>query len=367
MSVFRKTFLNEAYYCGVSAPGSDFASEIAVLVDEVLAAAPAGHEPVWFRFHLSDIANQEEILENVLARKGIAGAVASVGQAPLCGARAGVEAWSFSGAQVTRPQQNMTCVETGRSTLLFFNTPVLAARGSGPQMTEEFAAAEKIIAARGGSIAENLQRTWIYCRDIDNNYAGLVEARRNFFSRRDLVPETHFIASTGIEGSSHPHDRLVRMDSLALFGHRREQIRYLHAPEHLSPTHIYGVTFERGTRIVFGDRSHLYISGTASIDREGKVVHERDVVRQSRRLLENVEALLRAGDATFDDLCQAVIYLRDPADYPQVKAVFDGILPAKTPRLFVRGSVCRPTWLVEMDAIAVSAAGDASFAPLAAE
>lgn len=366
MSVFCKTFLNEAYFCGVSAPGSDFSSEAETLIDEVLAAVPRGHEPVWFRFHLSDVANQEALLKRALEKKGVAGAVACVGQAPLCGAHAGVEAWSVAGARISRGE-NMTCVETGCNTLLFFNTPVLAAHGSGPQMAEEFSAAEKIIAARGGSIEENLQRTWIYCRDIDNNYADLVKARRDFFSQRGLVPETHFIASTGIEGSAHPHNRLVRMDSLALFGHRREQIRYLHAPEHLSPTHIYGVTFERGTRIVFGDRSHIYISGTASIDKDGRVVHERDVVRQSRRLLENVEALLRAGDAGFGDLCQVVIYLRDPADCPQVKAVFDEILPRETPRLFVRGSVCRPTWLVEMDAIAVSAAGDASFALLAAK
>jgi len=365
MPVFRKIFLNESYYCGTSVPEGDFPSEAAALIDEVLAAVPEKHEPVWFRFHLSDIANQEGLLRDVLARKGLSGAVACVGQAPLCGARAGVEAWAIADAQVSRPQENMTCVETGRNTLLFFNTPVIASRGSGPQMTEEFEAAEKIVAARGGSIEANLQRTWIYCRDIDNNYAGLVEARRNFFSGRGLVPETHFIASTGIEGSSYPHNRLVRMDSLALFGHRREQIRYLRAPEHLSPTHVYGVTFERGTRIVFGDRSHLYISGTASIDRDGRVVHERDVTAQARRLLENVDALLRAGEACFDDLCQAVIYLRDPADYPQIKAVFDEILPEKTPRLFVRGSVCRPTWLVEMDAVAVSGAGDASFAPLA--
>ncbi|MBQ7206453.1 MAG: hypothetical protein IJS01_01515 [Lentisphaeria bacterium] len=366
MSGFFKVFKNESFFCGVSGSGTDFSAEAGQLIDEALSKAPAGHKPVWFRFHLSDIANQEAALRNCLARRGLSGATACVGQAPACGARAGLEAYFVSRARVTHPREDASCVETSAGRVLFFNTPVLGSRGSGPQMTEEFAEAEKVIASFGGRVADNLQRTWIYCRDIDNNYAGLVAARREFFAERGLVPETHFIASTGIEGSSHPHDRLVRMDSLALFGHRPEQIRYLHAPEHLSPTHVYGVTFERGTRIVFGDRSHLYISGTASIDREGRILYERDVVRQTRRLLENVEALLQAGESSLDDICQAVIYLRDPADYPAVRAIIDEALPEQAARLIVRGSVCRPAWLVEMDAIAVSPRGESAFAPFTA-
>ena len=363
MPGFFKVFKNESFFCGVSGSGIDFSAEVGQLIDEALSKAPAGHKPVWFRFHLSDIANQEAALRDCLARRDFSGAAACVGQAPAGGARAGLEAYFISRARVTYPREGASCVETSAGKFLFFNTPVLASRGSGAQMTEEFTEAEKVIASFGGTIPENLQRTWIYCRDIDNNYADLVTARREFFARRGLVPETHFIASTGIEGTSHPHDRLVRMDSLALFGHRPEQIRYLHAPEHLSPTHVYGVTFERGTRIVFGDRSHLYISGTASIDKEGHILYERDVVRQTRRLLENVEALLKAGEASLDDICQAVIYLRDPANLPRVKEIIDEALPEQAARLIVRGSVCRPAWLVEMDAIAVSPRGENAFAP----
>ena len=229
-------------------------------------------------------------------------------------------------------------------------------------MHEEFENAEKVIASCGGTIAENLHRTWIYCRDIDNNYSGLVEARKAFFDQRGLTVDTHYITSTGIEGVCGVPGRLVRMDSFALFGHKEEQIQYLHAPEMLSPTHIYGVTFERGTRIIYGDRSCYYISGTASIDKAGNVVHEGDVVRQTRRLLENVAALLENGGGKLDDLRQAVIYLRDPADAEKVNAVLEKYLPAHTARLMVRGSICRPAWLVEMDAIAVNSCGNAAFA-----
>ena len=359
-----KEFCNELFFCGESVPSADFCREIRNLIVSTLEELPADFKPVWFRFHVSDIANQEDLLRNVLAEMKIDFAVSIIGQAPLSGAHAALEAYFVKNAVCTVPEPGQSMLENEPYRQLFFNTPALSSRGSGPQMSEEFAAAEKIITSRGGTIAGNLHRTWIYCRDIDNNYADLVTARKDLFTCRGLVADTHYITSTGIEGLPHPYYRLVKMDSFALFGHQPEQIYYLQALEHLSPTHIYGVTFERGTRITYGDRSSYYISGTASIDKHGQVVHEQDVEKQTVRLLENVEALLADGGAVLSDLAQAVIYLRDPADQELVRKVLEKRLPDSVPRLLVRGSICRPTWLVEMDAIAVNAKGSKHFAPL---
>lgn len=362
MSGLFNIFKDEAFFCGTVEPRADFYAEVKELILQTLSEVPEGFTPVWFRFHVSDIANQEDILRRVLNDLDCRCAVAVTGQAPLCGAHAGLEAY-FSRNNVSYPEPGMTELGEKSYTHLFFNTRELTTRGSGPQMEEEFLQAEKIISSRGGNIPGNLQRTWIYCRDIDNNYADLVTARKNLFTERGMTADTHYITSTGIEGLAHPHYRLVRMDSMALFGHTPEQIQYLYAPEHLSPTHIYGVTFERATRIIFGDRSNYYISGTASIDKEGQVVHLQDVEKQTLRLLENVDALMKEGGGSLADLTQAVVYLRDPADYERVKKIIDSALPAATPRLIVRGSICRPTWLVEMDAIGVNANGDNRFAP----
>ena len=63
-----------------------------------------------------------------------------------------------------------------------------------------------------------IHRTWIYCRDIDNNYRGLVEGRNGCFDRYGLTPESHFIASTGIEGCTELPGRLLHMDSLGIAG-----------------------------------------------------------------------------------------------------------------------------------------------------
>ena len=211
---------------------------------------------------------------------------------------------------------------------------------------------------------ELVHRTWIYCRDIDNNYRGLVEGRNERFDRYGLTPETHFIASTGIEGCTETPGRLLHMDSLGIVGLKPGQVRYMEAPDYLSPTHLYRVAFERGARIVYGDRSHYFLSGTASIDAEGNIVHPGDVARQTARTLENMNALMERNGGSLSDLKQAVVYLRDWADRETVSRRLMESPLAAVPHLLLKAPVCRPGWLVEIDGIAVNGAGDGAFAPL---
>ena len=321
-----------------------------------------GAKPVWIKFHVSDVVNQKKEIDDIMSDRRCLYSV--IGQAPTNGSRVSLEAYALSDGDVS-VAGTMVTVALKNYRLMYFHTPTLESKGSYDQMAEEFKAADQKLAAAGGTLEANLQRTWIYCRDIDNNYAGLVVARREHFARNGLTADTHFIASTGIEGKSDPFDRLVRMDSVALFGHRREQVTYMSALDHLNPTHEYGVTFERATRLTFGDRSRYYVSGTASIDKNGQIVHPGDVGRQAERMLENINALLSNYDASLADLKLAVVYLRDPADDAIVENILSKRLPADLPRIMVHGAVCRPGWLVEMEGVAVNGNGDASFAPFA--
>jgi enamine deaminase RidA (YjgF/YER057c/UK114 family) len=74
-------------------------------------------------------------------------------------------------------------------------------------------------------------------------------------------------------------------------------------------------------------------------------------MRQLERALANVDALLRSGGATLDDMMHLVVYLRDPADFPNVEGYLaerlDGL-----PALIVHGPVCRPDWLIEVEGVA---------------
>ncbi len=201
------------------------------------------------------------------------------------------------------------------------------------------------------SIRDNLVRTWIYVADIDVNYDGVVRARNDVFRRYGLTAATHYVASTGIGGYSETRHATVAIDFLSLPGVEPSQLKYLQAPDHLNPTHEYGVAFERGTRLTLPNREIYYISGTASIDKQGQVLYPGDVERQTARLLENIRALLADGGAQMSGIRYFVVYLRDFADRETVGRYLDSHHPV-IPYVLLHAKVCRPQWLVEMECIA---------------
>lgn len=203
-------------------------------------------------------------------------------------------------------------------------------------------------AAAGMNMATHLVRTWIYVRDIDANYAGVVRARNDVFAEEGLRHTNHYIASTGIGGGSESRSALVSMDFLSYPGIKESDKTYLKALSHLSPTHDYGVAFERGVKVSLPGGSRYYISGTASIDSKGRVLHEGDVIAQTDRLLENIDTLLQEGGSSLDDAKYFIVYLRDISDFAAVKDYMQRRFPDK-PHVILEGRVCRPSWLIEME------------------
>lgn len=186
-----------------------------------------------------------------------------------------------------------------------------------------------------------------------------MDARRGLLKIEGLTADTHYIASTGIEGAcSHAFD-LVSMDAYSVLDMRPKQITYLNDFSRLCATKKYGVTFERATKVVFADRAHYFVSGTAAIDSEGQVVYRGDVMRQLEYALTNVEALLRSGQSCLDDMMYLLVYLRDPSDYPSASRYLASRFP-KLPILIVQGAVCRPEWLVEVEGQAIAPLADQS-------
>jgi enamine deaminase RidA (YjgF/YER057c/UK114 family) len=209
------------------------------------------------------------------------------------------------------------------------------------------------VEANGMTLLRNGIRTWVYVRDIDHHYPGMVCARRECLAEHGLTEKTRYLASTGILGASHAPNKIVSVDALSVGGLVPGQLVRMEALSHLGPTFRYGVTFERGLRVRFGDRSHLYVSGTASIDNQGEVLHEGNAELQARRAFANVRALLAAQSATLDDLVYVIAYVRNAHDRQPVRKVLDEELGAEVPLVFTEAAVCRPTWLMEIEGMAI--------------
>lgn len=322
---------------------------------EAYADAADGKTVLLRRFFLSDPANQAARLEERLACLPSA-ATSVIGQSPLNGTK--IAAWVYA---VSGGQWRDGVFSHNGYKHIWLGGRTSGEEGSEAQMAALFREYDAALAEKGMDVAGNCLRTWIFVRDVDTHYGGVVKGRRDYFNGIGLTPQTHFIASTGIAGySADPHS-LVQMDACATAGLQPGQIRYLHAYDHLSPTALYGVTFERGTAVTYGDRTHVLISGTASIDSAGQVVHVGDPVKQTGRLLENVGALLSEAGAGFGDITYSIVYLRDTADYRRVRETFARLCPGLDP-VYVLAPVCRPAWLVEMECYAITPTGNPAYA-----
>ena len=317
--------------------------------------------PVFKRFFLSDAANQASLLLSHEIDDPM-GALSIVQQPPLDGTKIalwvymlrGVKAQAVPGTQLFEATHNgyrhlwagAYCSKEEDSeaqTTIIFNTYILE------------------LAAQNCTLSENCVRTWFYVSDIDNRYAGMVRARNAVFETQGLTEQTHYIASTGIGGIGADPKSFVHMDAYAVSGLQPGQIQHLYAADHLNRTSEYGVRFERGTVVHYGDRDQIFISGTASINEKGQIIHTGDIRRQTERTLENIGALLAEAGATFDDVEQMIVYLRDHADYAVVSRLIAERFPDK-PVIIVNAPVCRPGWLIEVECMAARPAHNPQYA-----
>ncbi len=332
-------------------PFADQVEALFDLLDYLLKQKNVGQPAVFVRFFLSDAANQEAEVFRRWKALGIVCPVSVIQQPPLDGTKLAAWVYSVSGASVTC-SDNLYKVSTAHYTHYWTVNGTCAEGDSAHQTTALLEGYEASLRRVGCDLPDHCVRTWFFVQNVDVNYAGVVTGRRENFLGIGLNEHTHYISSTGIEGRSADPKALVRMDAYAVAELKPGQQQYLYARTHLNPTSEYGVTFERGVKVKYGDRSHLYISGTASIDNKGQVVHVGDIRRQTERMWENVEMLLKEGNASFDDVAQMFVYLRDVADYEVVERLFEELFPM-VPKVIVLAPVCRPAWLIEMECMAV--------------
>lgn len=308
-----------------------------------------GAQAVFKRYFLSDAANQAD---EIIVSDVTDCAKSIIQQAPLDGTKVALWVYLMTDVQTGLSQSGLYEVRHGDFRHLWNGSAHNMAANSEYQTRLLFNEYNMQLIEEGCTLEANCIRTWFFVNDVDLNYGGVVRARNQFFFTQGLTVRTHFIASTGIGGRQQDPNVLSQMDNYAIAGVKKEQIHYLYAPSHLNRTSDYGVSFERGTYVDYADRRQVFISGTASINNKGEVMYPKDIVKQTHRMWENVEALLAEADCTFDEVGEMVVYLRDTADYDLVKEMYEERFPGK-PYVIVHAPVCRPGWLIEMECMAV--------------
>lgn len=118
-------------------------------------------------------------------------------------------------------------------------------------------------------------------------------------------------------------------------------------------------SFSRAIRLDLGSYTVLLISGTASVNEEGKAEHIGDFRAQCWRTFRNITELLQAENMSWHDIVRTSCYLRDIErdykDFNEIRTQFYNWmkldpLPASTG---IQARLCWETLLVEIEAIAI--------------
>jgi 2-iminobutanoate/2-iminopropanoate deaminase len=98
----------------------------------------------------------------------------------------------------------------------------------------------------------------------------------------------------------------------------------------------------------------LFTAGQIALDPETMQMVEGDVVVQTRRVLQNLKAILDEAGADWSDVVKTTVYLKNLADFPAMNEVYAQALGSATPaRSTVQVEELPRGSMVEIDAIVV--------------
>jgi reactive intermediate/imine deaminase len=104
----------------------------------------------------------------------------------------------------------------------------------------------------------------------------------------------------------------------------------------------------------------LQVSGQGSVDpASGDFVFAGDVKGQTTRVLQNIEAILKAGGGSIDDVVMLRVYLTERDNFAAMNEAYADFVSTRTPsgvlpsRTTVFTGLPLPDMLVEIDALAV--------------
>lgn len=200
----------------------------------------------------------------------------------------------------------------------------------------------------------HVARTWIYLSRLLDWYGEFNRVRNGCFKQVGFGQNgMAFPASTGIQGRSGDEECFMDilavestgkgvLTSQAITGSRRQNSAF-----------SYGSAFSRAMAIEIEGRTILHVSGTASINTEGKTVHFGDAEQQCLETLMNVAALLRERGGGLENICGGALYCKNPKVYDAYLSVTGSLGVPKLPLVPVLADICREELLVEIEAVAV--------------
>lgn len=238
--------------------------------------------------------------------------------------------------------------------------PVAAHRDRASEALQTIDLAEDVLQACQWSF-NNVRRTWFYLDDILEWYPEFNKARNQVYHRfgflngsvKSVVP-----ASTGIYGRS-AAGFACTLDLLAMrpLGNQPFRMERMTNPKQNEATD-YGSAFSRGIAVTTRQNKYFFLSGTASIDKQGVSIYPGDMRKQTRRTLQNVRSLLENAGGTLNQITQATAFVKHKKDVPVFQEELRQFGLSDLPIITTIADVCREDLLFELDATAIKPLSD---------
>ena len=197
-------------------------------------------------------------------------------------------------------------------------------------------------------------RTWLYLDRLLDWYKEFNIARTAFFEENGVFDKM-VPASTGI-GAANQYGAALVCDLLAIQPKTSEvKIKALESPMQGSALN-YRSSFSRAVEMTFPTHRSLFVSGTASIDKDGRSVNIGNCGKQIGLTMQVVKAILESRGMGWADLFRGIAYFKNMSDRPLFdKYCKDHHIP-KFPLAVAHADICRGDLLfeIEVDAVKVN-------------
>ena len=227
------------------------------------------------------------------------------------------------------------------------------------QCERMFRRADRLVEGLGVRFRD-VARTLIYVPRLLDWYEELNRVRTEAYTRFGIFdPDrpSSLPASTGI-AAAHPRGAECFMDLVMATGPGSEPpLRSMRSDQQCEAP-SYGSAFSRGKKVRFAGETILFLSGTASIDREGRTAHVGDPDGQIKGAFDAVREMLATEDADCGDIGTSVMFFKNQQVYGcwrQLRRRQE--LPAML-AIPVYGDICRDDLLFELESTAVPGALD---------
>jgi enamine deaminase RidA (YjgF/YER057c/UK114 family) len=227
-----------------------------------------------------------------------------------------------------------------------------ASMSPGEQTSSAFENVKSALESAGFAFRD-VVRTWCYLDNLLDWY-GEFNSARNAFFEREGVYEGVVPASTGI-GASNAAGAALVLDVLATRPRAGGgRVAPVESPMQ-NPALDYKSSFSRAVEIACPGYAMLMVSGTASIDGDGRSVRIGDLDGQIELTLDVVEALLESRGMSWCDAFRGIAYFKHPEDVGELgpRLARRGI--PEFPLAAVPAAVCRDELLFELELDAANA------------